>query len=777
MAVDARRRRYVAGRLLTVVVLLLVLTIAAIGLALRASVTRPGGVAIVSGLEREVAVTFDAIGRPYVRAATLDDALFAEGFLHARERLWQMELLRRAGRGRLSELLGGDLLDTDRSLWRAGVPQLATRLASGSSAQVSRRVAAYVAGVNAGMDSLVVRPPEFLLLMWTPRPWTPEDVYAVGAMIAWDSANNLQNELVRLDLSAKVGAARFAAFLPDDSIPAPYPHVVPAVGATTTASVAALDSIERVGLPSAAFGSNGWAVAPSRTRSGHALLAFDSHDALSLPTLFYEVHLFFGDDRQIRGWSLPGLPGVINGYNEYVAWGFTNIGDTQDLFLLAPDSPVRRRETAIIPVRGRSPPERLTIDHTDFGPVFADRPRLALSWTGQHLGAGGLDAMFALNLANSLASLQEALGRFTVPVANVTWATRDGHIGFRTLGVLPRRRQGAGLIPLDASPDSAWAGLVPADEMPQRVDPAEGFVAAANAAVAAAGRGPLVSADNAPAYRIRRIQSVLGARRDHDPAGMQALQFDWWNTQAELLLPAMLPALDDLPAGLSLDAAGILRDWQRRPFNAPQLAAPLLFERWYLALGTKVFRDAVGADTWARVLKRNYLLNHALDRLILVDADSPWWGGERDRLVRTSFVEAVAELAVELGPDIGRWRWDARHQVVMQHELGQAVPMLSRWLNRGPYPWGGGAATVGRANYRYAAPALVNHAATMRMVADMNPSGMEVAAVLCAGQSGNPLSRHYADQTAAWLAGELSPIAARPEDVTGPQLRLRPKQP
>lgn len=284
-----------------------------------------------------------------------------------------------------------------------------------------------------------------------------------------------------------------------------------------------------------------------------------------------------------------------------------------------------------------------------------------------------------------------------------------------------------------------------------------------------------MSADNAPGYRIRRIQSVLTGPGTLDVEDMRALQLDWWNTQAELLLPAMLPALEELPEGPALDAAATLREWQRAPLNAPAAAAPLIFERWYLALAERVFRQAVGDELWTRMLKRNYLLNHALDRLLVDEPDSPWWGSERERVLTESFVAATSSLATELGPVVARWRWDERHAVVMQHELGKALPLLGRWLDRGPYPWGGGAATVGRANYRYDAPSRVVHGATVRMVAEMRPDGLRVAAVTSAGQSGNPASGHYADQIPAWLAGELEPIAGRPDLVTGPRLRLEPE--
>lgn len=756
---DARAARWRrrAGRLAACLASVATAGGLALYLAFRASLPPDGPLVLQPSPGRGVTIRFDRLARPQVDAASFEDACYAQGYLHARERLWQMELLRRAGHGRLAELLGSPLLETDRELWRAGVPQLAARLASGARAAASSgAVAAYVAGVNAALDAARVRPPEFLLLAHRPRPWTVDDVYAVGAVIAWDSANNLDNELVRLGLRQALDAARFAAFVPDGVVVPGYPYVLPPGMPVPT--LAGLDPLEQAGLPSASLGSNGWVVAASRSRTGVPLFAFDSHDTLALPNLFYEVHLRFGAGRQLHGGSLPGLPGVINGYNGYVAWGLTNIGDTQDLFVLPDDAAVIRADSIEIPVRGRRTPERLRIEHTAWGPVVSDAPRLALSWTGHAVHQGGLDALIALNLADDPDALERAFDAFEVPVANVTWASRDGHIGLRTVGRLPLRAVGDGVAPLPATAATAWRGIVPADTMPARRDPPEGWIAAANARVNAPGDGPLVSADNAAPYRIQRIRHVLAARADHDVESMRALQMDWWNAQAERLLPALLDALAEPFSPAEREAVALLRAWRSEPVNAPDLAAPLVFERWYLALGEVVFAPALDADLWARLLKRNYLLNDALDRLVLGDGSSPWWDGRRAELVSAAFSLAVGRLVTEFGPDPAQWRWGAAHAVELSHELSQAVPGLGRLLDRGPYPWGGGAATVGRAGYRYDRPGRVNHAATVRIVGELRPEGPCMRSVLPGGQSGHPLSPHYDDRTSAWLAGRLSAV-------------------
>jgi penicillin amidase len=755
--------------------------------ALRASRAERSGTLVLAGLEAPVEIRFDSRARPYVKAETLGDAFFAQGVLHARERLWQMELLSRAGRGRLAEILGSSLLDTDRELWRTGVPQLAIRIEASANAATRERVARYVAGVNAALGQLRVRPPELLLLRIPLRRWAPSDVYALGAAMAFSSGRNAKNELLRWAIAETVSPAEFEAFLPDEASIRDFPFILSTEGALEVlARRDALDAVEQSLFPSLSFGSNGWAVSPGSSRSGRALFAFDSHDDLALPNLFYEVHLFFGG-RAIRGWSVPGLPGVINGFNDRMAWGFTNIGDSQDLFLETrdPEDPERllgpegwyraRVEEVEIPVRGAEP-ERLRILHARHGPLLHDDPPLSLAWAAHRAEAPGLDALFDLNLATDWATASEALDRLAAPSANATYADVDGRVAFRTVGLLPVRGRGDGLFPQPGHEQGAgWRGMLPMSMLPRSVDPPEGFVAAANARVNPPGNGPLVSADNAAGYRIGRIQDVLAASAAHTPEGMRALQMDWRNGQADRVLGPLLAALGDAPLGQTADVArSLLEAWRTEPVNLPESPAPLMFLRWYLALAEDVFADRLGEELWSRLLRNNYMVNQALDGLILAELpDSPWWRGDRDTIVRSAFVSAVGALEGELGGTPADWRWDALHRVHLTHELSTAVPFLGRWLDRGPHRWGGDHATVGRARYRYDRPERVNSGATVRVVIEMSDP-MHVWAILPGGQAGHPLDPHYADQLEPWLRGEHDALWQGFGDATGPALRLEP---
>lgn len=788
---------------------------------LRGSLPQTGGRIEIQGLAAQVAIRFDDQQRPFVQAGSVYDALAAQGWLHVQHRLWQMEMFRRAGQAKLSEVLGGSLLETDQQLLKIGVPQLAKRLEANASEELLQYVDAYLSGVNAAIQQMSVRPIEFLVLRHLPQPWARSDVFAVGAVMAYQSAGNMQNELLRLELARVLSPQQLEYFSGDKAESDPdYPFVIPgpavqgqAISATLSQTIAGivsettsknsdlpslpsvrkaidalstLDAAVNAQMPRLSLGSNGWCLAPSRTESGHALFAFDSHDELGLPNLFYEVHLFYGDRKQIRGWSAAGLPGVINGYNHRIAWGFTNIGDTQDLFIEKrhPDNPNQfldgqhwydaEKEEYLIPVSGREFAQPFTVIKTKNGPLISDDPPISLCWTAHRLGDMGLEALLELNFAENWPQFTDALDRLAAPSLNATYADVDGNIGFRTAGLLPKRAVGSGLqaLPGDVS-SNRWLGMIPPAELPGRFNPPSGYVAAANARVNAEGQGPLVSADNAASYRIARIHSVLSSGDKIGFDDMQKLQIDWYDGQAAKLLPTLLKAVATQalsePARESLQ---LLKQWLASPIAHPDSAAALIFQAWYIQLAEEAFKQPLGDELFNSLLKRGYVLNHALDRLLLED-ESPWWPSGTSQRVAAALEQTVADLIDQLGPELGLWRLDRLQQLTLRHELGAAALPLELLLNQSPRSMGGGISTVGRAGYRYDRPFQVSHGATVRVVIEMSATP-RAQAIMPAGQSGHPLSRQYTDQLDDWLGGKLKPIADSPDKISRETLELFP---
>ncbi|AFV00306.1 penicillin acylase family protein [Simiduia agarivorans] len=776
--------RFLCRRLVPFSLVLLLILIGCVYWLLQASLLPRQSTLQVRGISSPIAIRFDDYARPFVHAANLKDALYAQGVLHASERLWQMELLRLAGRADLHRLFDRDGLATDAELWRMGVPQLAEALSVNVEPEVLEWVRAYVQGINAGLARYAVLPPELLLLGYQPEDWTVEDVFAVGAIIAFQSGNNYTKELLRLALRHKLSDDDFALFLDDFSDRADYPFVIATAGraaeqngevipgevpAHLFAQTALLDPARNPRLPRGAFGSNGWVVAPAKSATGKPLFAFDSHDALGLPNLFYELHLFFGRGEQIRGWSVPGLPGVINGYNEAIAWGFTNIGDTQDLFIETRHP--EQQDTflydgewvaAEVQTRTLTLADGSRVAHTRklsrHGPLISEDPPISFAWTGHHPGEKGLGALLAINRATDWQGFNRAADTLLAPTLNATYADVHGTIGFRTAGVLPLRGRGQGLYPQDGSNGSnAWRGWVPVSATPRLENPAEGFVAAANARVHAAGEMPLVSADNAAPYRIARIQSQLAAAEAMTPARMAALQMDWYDGQAAWLLPHLLPSLSPEHAAWRTRFA----QWLKNPVAAADSVEALVFQQWYLCLAETVFKSRLGED-YDALIKQNYVLNQALDVLIASDRHAQWWQGQRAQTIDRALAQALAMLEKQLGNNVAQWRLDRLQRAQAPHELAQALPVLAGVLNAQPAPWGGTPAAVGRANYRYDRPFQVRNGATVRVVAELDAT-IHAASVMPGGQSGHPLSDHYADQWPHWLAGDLLPIV-RPAD-------------
>lgn len=736
----------------------------------------------MAGVDANIDIYFDKYQRPFVEATSLNDALFAQGWLHASHRLWQMELFRRAAQGQLSALLGKSMVETDKELYRLGIPQLVQRLKANSSALFEEQVQAYVRGVNAAIAELSSLPPEFVLLQAKVEAWSTQDVYAVGALMAFQSANNYESEILRLALFNELPEALHDVFLNTDSANKTYPYIIKQ-GLSSEDLVATIgkrahtNPNDKLLMPRFAFGSNGWVLSPKKSENGHALFAFDSHDALGLPNLFYEVHLFFTDandqKRQLRGWSVAGLPGVINGYNEHIAWGFTNIGDTQDVFTETrhptekntfkdDDTWYKAVKTRYpIEVSGQKEPEYVDVIQTKNGFLISDSPALSLRWTIQDIRSRSIDAILAYNLAQDWEAFNKGVDMLAAPTLNATYADRRGNIGFRTLGLLPERARGDGLYPLAGdNSKNRWRRIVDVQQMPRLYNPERGYIAAANARVNGADNGVLVSAENAADYRIQRLQNILSEDKRFTLDDMEALQLDWYDQQAEKVLPVMLSVLKHQADNISVDAEIMdgLRLWLEAPFADKESAYALIFQYWYRQLAKDVFSSKLSSPLVSALLKENYLVNHALDYLLLHAEAHPWWQNKRSTFVAQSLNTSLKAIEKSLGSDRRQWQLQSMHQVKLYHELGKAIPALDFFFNSKRVPWGGSTSTVGRASYRYDKDLNVSHGATVRVVAEL-ASIPEVRANMPSGQSGHPFSKHYLDQFPQWIEGESKEIA------------------
>jgi penicillin G amidase len=719
-----------ASRLLKIVNIgIAILLVAALGavwwVCLRPLPQRSGTIAAAVGAP--VSVQFDALGVPHIRAASLEDALFAQGYVTAQDRLFQMDGLRRAAAGELAEIVGPGALEADRESRRMRMRRIAedayTALPPGDRAVFG----AYARGVNAFMathlDSL---PVEFTLLRYQPRPWSVVDSLLIGLYMYRDLTTTWRDEAIKSGMLAE-GDARKVNFL--------YPM----------RSGADLQP-----------GSNAWVLAGSRTASGKPLLSNDMHLEFGLPGIWYMAHLQ-APGLDVAGVTLPGTPGVMVGHNQRIAWGITNLHfDVQDLYIEQFDERTgrymyrgqveqARRENEMIRVKGK-PAVQLTVWVTRHGPIFlADgNRRLALRWTAAEPGMLQFPVL-DIDRARNWPEFTAALERWPGPGSNFVYADVDGHIGYHAAGKLPIRRGWAGDVPVDGSKgEFEWNDYIPFDQLPAVFDPPGGIVATANQNPFPADYPYAVNGNFAPYFRARQIRDLLEARKGWRPGDLLAVQKDIYSAFNQFLAGQLVAAYDRRGVhNPDLDpAVALLRGWNGQMDR--DLGAPFL-----IALAYQHVRTAM-AESAAPGKSQPYAFNLgavAMERLL---RERPaGWFRDYDEMLLRALVDAVEEGRRMEGQDIARWRYGRYLSVTIANPVVHQVPVLGKYFDIGPVPMSGGTTSV-KQTTRTLAP-------SMRMNADLGDWDRSLLNILT-GQSGEILSSHYRDQWHAYYEARSFPM-------------------
>jgi penicillin G amidase len=807
--------------------------LAGVGLmaVLRRSLPRTSGALVLPGLESAVQVLRDRWGVPHIYARNNADLFMAQGYVHAQDRLWQMEFHRRTGQGQLAEIFGPIALESDRFLRIMGFGRVARREAESLSGAPREAIEAYVRGVNTYIDQHAGRLPiEFTILRLRPRPWTPVDVLVWGKMMALTLSENWTDEILRARIVAAVGAERAAALEPDDDdthplIIPPGVYYRPDIGADALHGAAAATTF--AGEIGSGQGSNNWVVGGRRAASGMPLLANDPHLSLQVPSLWYENHLN-GGDYHVTGVSIPGTPGVIIGHNERIAWGVTNaMTDVQDLYIerFDPQDPTRyelqgqweRAEVVReeIAVRGRGEPFVEEVRITRHGPVIsplvsttdhrplttdhrkdseiADQPSvvgrqsseeaLALRWTALDVGRI-FHSVLALNRAADWGSFRAALADWTVPAQNFVYADVEGHIGYALGGDIPVRAQGDGRVPAPGwTGEYEWTGVIPRAELPHVLDPEAGFVATANNRIVGDEYPYPLHAEWLNGYRVARICELIEQTPRHDAASFARVQGDLRS------LPGLeLAALADrLPATTVTAQHGrdALAAWDG------ELTAESVGATIYARLREKLLAGALadiagpigtttGLGAFASFPSADYcqrMLPQILRRA--ATRDDAWLPAGRtwDAVLADAWEATIAELHAEYGDDVRLWIYGRKHVLNLHHPLA-AVPALAKLFDRGPFPSGGDIDTV-RMGYLpriFAGPPFYV-ASSYRQICD-TADWDRSQSIHPPGQSGQPGSRHYADLLQHWLRMEYHPMLwsrARVEAVAIERLTLEPE--
>ena len=680
-----------------------------------------------SGVEKApvtstLVVERDARGIPHVRAGSLEDALFAEGFVTAQDRMWQMDMSRRLAAGELSEVVGPVTLAIDTRARRLGMRRIAEAQVKELPPEEIAQLAAYARGVNYYLqENADALPIEFKLMNYEPRSWTIADSLVIALSMNRTLTESWETDIGKWRLQQEGSPARVEKLYPIRS----GGEISP--------------------------GSNAWAISGKRTKSGRAILANDPHLDFTVPSTWYAVQLR-APGLNVAGVTLPGVPGVLIGHNESIAWGITALlFDTQDLYAESMDMQSGRylfrgqamsahKETDWIAVRGAAP-QGVETWRTVHGPVVmteGNQP-LALHWAGAE--PGSTFPILAINQAKNWTEFRTALSRFAGPGLNFLYADANGNIGHQVAGKLPLRRTFAGDVPVDgASGENEWDGFIPFEQLPSFYNPPSGILVSANQNPFPLNTPWKVNGRFSPHYRERRIFERLNAERQWDAPGMLSIQTDVYSSMLKFVATEAVRVAGAGPA--AKEAVKVLRAWDGRvtPESAAPLLAALIYQqlRWRIASVAAPKGGLKYADEMAPAVVETMLRERPID-----------WFPDWDKVIASALADAIDEGTRLQGKRIGRWSYGRWNEVALAHPISGRLGWFGHYFNIGPVEMGGHATTV-KQTTRTLGP-------SMRFVA--SPGNWDDSVLtLTTGESGQVLSRHYRDQWEAYRDGQGLPL-------------------
>lgn len=719
---------------------------------------------LTASVRGSVEILRDRSGMPHIYAETTADLYFGVGFVMAQDRLWQMDRLRRRALGRQAEVLGQDYVMSDLAHRLVGIPEVAAAEVERTDERTRAILEALVAGINRQIEACGRELPiEFVLLGYEPEPFTVRDSIAILRGIWW-SLNGRLSSLVVAEAARLLPAELRTAYLTPER---PEERIVPEVPDHLKRGRTAVPVGEQVAGMGDASGSNNWAVAGNRTKTGQAILCSDPHQPFWMPTSWYE-YAVHGPEDDAAGAGHPGVPGFWWGSNRRIAWGVTNNGaSTRDLYVetVHPDDPDRYREGGAwlpfaervveIAVAGESS-RRFVRRATIRGPIMNEvlpsvaeggDPPLSLRWVGQeHLD--DVRAAIGLGRAKDRAEFRATLRDWAVAVFNFVYADRDGEVGYQCAGWVPIRvRATPGYRDARVSED-AWRGFVPFDDLPRWERPERGYVASANNRVAPDDYPYAFYGAWASGYRAARINEVLEGTEPFDIARGRALQLDVRGIRAASLCPALRQRLAGAVDEEARHLSDLLADWDYEyRLDTP---APAVFETFMAFWQRRVAAERMPA----RLVPLVQSQGGVAARLLLGD-DPGWFAGDLDRAVAETAAGAMAALRERHGSDPLDWQWGKLHQVTLRHPLSNAATTDD--FDLGPAPIAGGADTICNTGCGPPPECAAVGGVEYRIVVDFAEPN-RFWAVQNAGNSGQPGSPHYGDQFGDWIAGRYRTI-------------------
>ncbi|WP_449537352.1 penicillin acylase family protein [Ferdinandcohnia sp. Marseille-Q9671] len=749
---------------------LLVSAIAAGYLFLRKSLPVIEGEILVEGVTEEVEVLRDSNGVPHVLANNEHDLYFAQGYVTAQDRLFQMDLSRRQASGELSEVIGESLIEQDKYFRTLGLRRAAEISFEGYSEEAQVVLKTYADGVNAFIREAKEKgtlPTEFTLAGYEPVEWSPIDSLTIGKYMAYDLGGHYKGQAFRYYMAQHVSEEKVLELFP----------AYPDNGATVLQAIKdnPLDitkSIAKAPFPNEFNGSNNWVISGDKTESGLPILADDPHLGLATPSIWYETHLQT-DEMDVSGVIFAGVPGIILGRNQHIAWGVTNVGpDVQDLYIEKrnPSNPNqfeymgKWEEATVIeePIKvkdGETIPYQVQI--TRHGPIISEFTHdhqedtaLSLRWTALDPSTE-LEAVLLFNKAKNWEEFKEALTRFHTPAQNFVFAATDGTIAYRANGLIPIRKNGDSTLPVPGWTDEyEWEGFIPWEELPTIVNPDEGFISTANNKIVTDEYPYHITNTWAQPYRQQRIRDVLTSKDVFTTEDMLELQFDHHNLQAEEFVPLLLNVLSSKEAQLrdiDIDVIKQLEAWDY--IDGIEAGQPLVFHKWMEQFANIMFEDSIPQDIDKLFEGKGQIVDEMI-RNAVKGKEGIWLteAGGLEEVTLKSFQRAVDFAVEQQGDNPSKWVWGEFHQVPFKHPLSAIKPLHYLFNSNGTTPIGGSAITVAAASFNKKT-GLVTHGAAWRSVTDLSNLSQSYN-VVGPGQSGHVLSKFYHDQINDWTTGK-----------------------
>jgi penicillin amidase len=732
----------------------------------------------VPGIIKPVEIIRDSYGMPHIYAQTDGDIYFALGYCMAQDRLFHMDLTRRAARGKLAEILGQDLVAVDKFFRTITAGKSFEEIADAYTPDTRSASKAYAAGVNHFIaHHKGPLPIEFTILGYTPEPWEPADGVAVHYVMAADLNSAFTIEMLHAAVIEKVGEKMAQEIFRNYA--EGYPLIIPE-GLTALDFLKTLSLAREIRGTEGGGASNSWVVSGKKSASGGPILANDPHLGHRSPGIWYEAHMV-SPSMNVSGALLPGIPFVIIGANEHVAWGFTNVmADDADFYIerINPANPDQYEfmgrwedmtiKEEVIKVKGADN-VKFKVRLTRHGPIVDEinqykEPKntaLSVRWTAYDMLVA--NPFYYLNTAGSIEDIERAADHFKCPGQNWVYADDKGNIGYWAAVGIPIRDGFSGAVPVPGwDGKHEWKGYVPTRQQPHLKNPDRGWIATANNKHVGDDYPYPISHYYAMPDRFVRIQEMITAKPKFDTQDFAEMQVDFYVVLAKEWVPMMLASLSGKQfSEKEKKAIAALKNWN---FVAgAEGIAPTVFHATVNAMIKNTFKKRLGTDLYGQYVKNKDLVFNAMRNLITAgqsswfdDPDSAEVEGIND-IIAKSFAEAVTYLEEKMGSNVDDWKWGDLHTLTLYHPFGKSSSLMGYFMNIGPNPMGGSMATVNPQPYKLSQPWEGYHGASLRYIIDF-ANRKNSRRVIPAGISGNFMSPHYDDQAELWRTGKYRPF-------------------